>query len=243
MTVRYALYYAPRPGEELAAAARQWLGRNPETGHGRPLPCLPGIKAERFAEITAEPRRYGFHATLKAPISLVEESAERDLLEAVGGFAARQRGFTGPSLKLTELSSFLALVPASPCAELQELADQCVVKFDRFRRPPDDADLERRRSAGLSPRQEDLLQQWGYPYVLDQWRFHMTLTGRLADPAERATLLSILRDRFENLLDRPLPVADLCVFRQTAPNRPFSVLARFRLGGGRRVRAAVWPAS
>jgi putative phosphonate metabolism protein len=242
-TARYALYYAPRPEEGLAAAASQWLGWNPEPGRGRAVPLSSGIDPERLSELTAEPRRYGFHGTLKPPIALTDEASEGDFLAAVGRFAATQRPFNVPSIKLAELSSFLALVPAARSLELQDLADRCVIEFDEFRRPADETELARRRANGLSPRQEELLKRWGYPYVLEEWRFHLTLTGRIADAAERAAVMGILKQRFSGFVDRPIQVRDLCVFRQSAPDRPFSVLARFRLGGGRLVSTEVWRAS
>ena len=145
---------------------------------------------QRLAEIIAEPRLYGFHGTLKAPIALAEDVSEGDFLEAVGRFAATQRGFAVPALELGELSGFLALVPAERCVELQDLADRCVVEFDDFRRPADEAELARRRAPGLSPRQDELLVRWGYPYVLEEWRFHLTLTGRLPDAAERTAVMA-----------------------------------------------------
>ena len=242
-TARYALYYAPRPEEGLAATASQWLGWNPEPGRGRAVPLSSGIDPERLGEITAEPRRYGFHGTLKPPIELADEASEGDFLAAVGRFAATQRPFSVPSIKLAELSGFLALVPTARSPELQDLADRCVIEFDEFRRPADEAELARRRANGLSPRQEELLKRWGYPYVLEEWRFHLTLTGRIADDAERAVVMGLLKQRFGGFVDRPLQVRDLCVFRQSAPDRPFSVLARFRLGGGRLVSTEVWRAS
>jgi putative phosphonate metabolism protein len=240
---RYALYYAPRPGDALAVSAAQWLGRDPETGQTRPLRAVHGLSLERLAEITAEPRLYGFHGTLKAPIALADGLFEREFLEAVGRFAAGCRPFSVPSVELAELSGFLALVPARRCIELHELADQCVVEFDEFRRPADEAELAKRRAAELSPRQDELLMRWGYPYVLEQWRFHLTLTGRLPNPAERTLITNVLRQRFAGFLDRPLPIADLCVFRQPGPGRPFTVQARFRLGGGRRVSVETWRAA
>jgi len=240
---RYALYYAPRPEEGLAAAASQWLGWNPEPGRARPAPLSSGIDTQRLLEITAEPRRYGFHGTLKAPIALADEVSEGDFLAAVGRFAASQRALNVPSVKLTELSGFLALVPTVRSPELQDLADRCVIEFDEFRRPAEEDELARRRANGLSPRQEELLKRWGYPYVLEEWRFHLTLTGRIADEAERTAVMGILKQRFSGFVDRPLQVRDLCVFRQSAPDRPFSVLARFRLGGGRLVSTEVWRAS
>jgi putative phosphonate metabolism protein len=240
---RYALYYAPRPEEPLAIAASGWLGWNPDGGRGRTLPATAGLDPQRLAAITAEPRRYGFHGTLKPPMMLVDDVSEADLLAHVGRFATGLRAVTAPPLELTELSGFLALVPATRSPDLQDLADQCVVEFDEFRRPAGEEELARRRKAGLSPRQDELLMRWGYPYVLEEWRFHLTLTGRIAETAERNAVMNVLRQRFNGLLDRPLPVRDLCVFRQSAPDRPFSVLARFRLGGGRLVKAEVWRAS
>jgi putative phosphonate metabolism protein len=241
-TPRYALYYAPRPEEGLATTAGQWLGRSPETGSVRARHAVPGLSPERLAEITAEPRFYGFHGTLKPPMALADDASERDLVEAVGRFAAGQTAFAASSLNLVVLSGFFALAPQARCAELQDLADRCVVEFDEFRRPAEEHELARRRAAGLTPRQETLLTRWGYPYVLDEWRFHLTLTGRISDDGERAAVMAALQRHFAAVVERPLPVNDLCIFRQPAMDRPFTVLARFRLGGGRRVRTETWSA-
>ena len=243
MTERYAVYYAPRVGEGLATAASQWLGINSEGGRLRRQPLVSGVSPERLAEITADPRLYGFHGTLKAPIVLVDGATERDFVDAVGRFAVMMWPVTVPSMVLAEIGSFLALVPAERCAPLQDLAERCVVEFDEYRRPADEVELARRRASDLSPRQDALLLRWGYPYVLEEWRFHLTLSGRITDAAERAAILAILRKRFGGFVDGPLQVRDLCVFRQSAPGRPFTVLARFRLGGGRLVSTEVWRAS
>lgn len=235
--IRYAIYYAPRQEEALSAVANNWLGRT------RPRAPVFGVSHERLDEITADPRLYGFHGTLKAPIALGEEFTERDFLDAIGRFAASRRTVVVPSMTLAELGDFLALVPAKPCSDLQDLADACVIEFDEFRRPAGEDELARRRAAGLSPRQEDLLRRWGYPYVLEEWRFHLTLTGRIHDAAERGVVMQALRKRFSGFIDRPLQVRDLCVFRQAGPGRQFGPLARFRLGGGRLVPAEVWRAN
>ena len=236
---RYALYYAPRAEEPLAVAASRWLGRNADTGQVRDLVPVSGVSDERLSAIVADPRLYGFHGTLKPPIVLAEGATEPDLVEAAGTFAATEHPIDVPALVLAELHDFLALVPAERCPALQDFSDRCVVEFDEFRRPADEAELARRRAAGLTQRQEDLLLRWGYPYVLEQGRFHLTLTGQQKEPRERALLLDALRTRFMAFIDRPLAVRDLCVFRQPAPGRPFTVLARFRLGGGRRLATQV----
>lgn len=237
---RYALYYAPRAEEALAVAACRWLGRNPETGEARAISPVPGVSYERLLEVVADPCLYGFHGTLKPPMALVDGATERDLLDAVGRLAAAERPIEVPTMALAGLSDFLALVPSDCSSGLQDLADRCVVEFDEFRRPADAAELGRRRLAGLTQRQDELLVRWGYPYVLEQWRFHLTLTGRLRDESERRIIMDQLRRRFAAFVDRPLLVRDLCVFRQPAPGRPFIVLARFRLGGGRRLRTQAW---
>ncbi|HQS15727.1 DUF1045 domain-containing protein [Reyranella sp.] len=240
---RYALYYAPRAEEALAMAASRWLGRNAETGEARDLVPVSGVSHERLSAIVADPRLYGFHGTLKPPIALIDGATERDFVDAVGSFAATERQIDVPSLALAELQDFLALVPADRCAALQDFSDRCVVEFDEFRRPADDGELARRRAAGLTERQENLLLRWGYPYVLEQGRFHLTLTGRMPDARERGLIRDELRRRFVAFIDRPLAVRDLCVFRQPAPGRPFTLLARFRLGGGRRLATQVWRAA
>jgi putative phosphonate metabolism protein len=240
---RYALYYAPRPDEALAVVAGQWLGSAPDTSSGYRLALSSGLDPRRLAEITAEPRRYGFHGTLKPPMALIDEVSEVDFLSAVGRFAATQRTFNTPPLMLAELSDFLALVPTARSPELQDLADHCVIEFDEFRRPAGEEELARRRASGLSPRQDELLLRWGYPYVLEEWRFHLTLTGRLPDEAERSAVINILRQRLAYLVDRPLPVRDLCVFRQAAPDQGFTVLERFKLGVGRPLKVEVWRSS
>ncbi|MCC8431921.1 DUF1045 domain-containing protein [Reyranella aquatilis] len=240
---RYALYYAPRAEEALAIVASRWLGRSPDTGEARDIPPVGSIPRERLSELVADPRLYGFHGTLKPPMALADDVTERDLLDAVGAFAATERQIDVPLLALVELGDFLALVPAERCAVLQDLADRCVIEFDAFRRPAGVAELTRRRAAGLSARQDELLRRWGYPYVMEQGRFHLTLTGHVKDPGERATILAELQDRFAPFIDQPLAVRDLCVFRQPAPDRLFTVLARFRLGGGRRLTTQVWRAA
>jgi putative phosphonate metabolism protein len=243
VTERYAVYYAPRATEGLAVAAGQWLGISPEGGRLRRQPLVSGFSPERLADITTDPRVYGFHGTLKAPIALIDGVNEREFVDAVGRFAVTLRAVTVPSMVLAELGSFLAMVPAERCTELQDLADRCVVEFDEYRRPAGEAELARRRASVLTARQDALLLRWGYPYVLEEWRFHLTLSGRIEDAAERAAVMAILRKRFSGFVDRPLQVRDLCVFRQAAPGRPFTVLARFRLGGGRLVSTEVWRAS
>ena len=214
--MRYALYFAPAPGAPLARYAEWWFG----------APEVDGLPAGRWAEITAAPRRYGFHATLKPPFALAPGVVESDLLARLAAFAARRRTFTAPPLEVAELEGFLALRPLSADAALAELAADCVARFDDLRAPPEAAELARRRAAGLSPPQEALLERWGYPYVLDEFRFHMTLTERL-EAVERAAVRRALSKRFGDLSAAPLAIDAVSLFVEPEPGAAFQPAGRY----------------
>jgi putative phosphonate metabolism protein len=193
---RYAVYYTPQPGP-LAAFGASWLGWDMDTGQMVDHPDIDGLSMP-ISEITATPRKYGFHATLKPPFRLAEGFTETDLVEAVDILGSRTlHPVMGLSLELTPLGRFLALTAKGDMAQLNGLAAMCVETLDAFRAPPSDAELAKRRASGLSPRQELMLLEWGYPYVMDQFRFHMTLSGKLSkgDLAQtRAALEPVLKD-------------------------------------------------
>ncbi|MGQ3281168.1 MAG: DUF1045 domain-containing protein, partial [Shinella sp.] len=70
--MRYALYFTPSASDPLTLSAQRWLGRNAFTGATLAQLSVQGFDAATLAGLTADPRRYGFHATLKAPFSLAE---------------------------------------------------------------------------------------------------------------------------------------------------------------------------
>jgi putative phosphonate metabolism protein len=223
-TPRYALYAAPAADHPLWIAAASWLGRNPEADTawqpGRP----DWLAVERWQEITADPRLYGFHGTLKPPFALAADASPAALTDALKHFAASVELPPVP-LTVAALSGFLAVVPARPVPALTALADRCVEAFDRFRAPPDQAELARRRQSGLSATQEQHLLRWGYPYVFDQFRYHMTLTGRLREP-ERSQLQAWLAEHLAPTLAAPVPL-QLALFAQADRGQPFRLLHRF----------------
>lgn len=222
---RVAVYYAPRADDPLAAAGAAWLGRDAETNAPRPQPDLPEMVA-----ITAEPRGYAFHATLKPPMRL---AAGRDwfaLLEAAAALAARIAPFELPHLAVSDVHSFLALRETAPCPALQALADDCVRELDAFRAPPAEAELARRRRAGLTAEQDQMLARWGYPYVFESWFFHMTLTRRLSE-AEKVVYRPAAEDWFAGAARAPRVVGDICLFTQAGPGAPFTIAERIPLRG------------
>jgi hypothetical protein len=239
MTGRFAIYAAPgaAPGAASnaasadAAAARlrqqaeQWLGRS-VTGD----PVRPGVPhgwtREAVDAMTVSARRYGFHATLKAPFRLAAGRTPEELDAALARFAAGRERVLVPRLRVARLGSFFALIPGvdADAAELCALADEVVTAFDGFRAPPTEAELARRDPASLTPRQRELLKAWGYPYVLDEFRFHLTVTDRIPaarQPAVERTLTSW----FSASLGATVPVDALALFTEAEPGAPFRLQA------------------
>ena len=226
--VRYALYLVPRRDSALWEKACRWLGRNPETGAMSRQPEVPGYAAQRVRQLTHSPRHYGFHATLKAPFRLAHGVDERQLMEEVARLVDSLPALAMPALKVDRLSGFIALRPAGTAAELMALAGDCVTGLDVLRAPLEAGERTRRHAAGLTLRQTELLEQWGYPFVLDEYRFHMTLTERLND-ADAAPLMPWLQDWLGSALGAESSEADVAVFMQPHSGADFVLRRRFPL--------------
>ncbi|WP_241666769.1 DUF1045 domain-containing protein [Muricoccus nepalensis] len=222
---RVALYWAPAVDDPLHRLGSAWLGRDAETGAALAQPAIPGLD---LPALTADPRRYGLHATLKPPFHLTGGyAAMRADAEAL---AAELAPFDLPPLEVASLDGFLALREAAPCPALHAMADACVRRLDAHRRPPDMAEIIRRRPERLSPAGRENLRLWGYPGVFGEWRFHVTLTHRLT-PGQEALVRPVATDMLGEAASRPRRVAELCLFTQAAPGEPFLVAERLPLGG------------
>ena len=222
---RIALYYAPEAHDPLHQRASAWLGRDAASGAALPQKPVAGVD---IAEITADARGYGFHATLKPPFRL--QGDVQAALRTAQDFAVRTAPFALRPLTITDLDGFLALREAAPCPALQALADGCVTAVDPHRAPATEAEIARRKPERLSLRQREYLAAWGYPYVFAEWRFHMTLTRRLT-PAEKAIILPAVTEALGDTPGLMRSVSDICVFAQAAPGAPFTIIERLTLRG------------
>ena len=226
--IRYAVYHLAS-ARGLAAFSAAWLGWDAETGREPAPPDLPPLPLPRD-QIIAEPQRYGFHATVKAPFRLAPGTDVDTLDAALASLAATLAPVTLSGLSLTRIGHFLALTPDAPSPPLQDLAARCVKALDGFRAPLTPEDIARRRPERLTANQRALLDRWGYPYVMEEFRFHMTLTGRV--PAERREAVErVLLDHFADFHGRPLPIAGLALFREQSRGADFTVHSLFPLGG------------
>ena len=221
---RYAVYYAP-PRGEFASRAAQWLGRDAESGQTLPPPS--GCPAGDHAARVAEPCRYGFHATLKAPFRLVAGRSAGELHEALARLAEDLAPVRLEGLKLARIGSFLALVPESPSEALQQFAAAVVTGLEPFRASLTGAEMARRRPERLTERQRELLGLYGYPYVLEEFRFHMTLTGPLPE-AEAGSVTEFLSGYLAPVAPRPFLLGEICLFGEPEGG-PFRLLHRYPL--------------
>lgn len=222
---RVGVYYAPPPQDPLFSLSAAWLGRDPESGAAVPQPDIAGLQ-----EVTAEPRLYGFHATLKPPMRLRPGTGWDALVSAAVDLAGGIAPFALPSMAVADVHGFLALRETEPSPSLQALADLCVAWLDEFRAAPTEAELARRQRTGLSAGQDAMLRRWGYPYVFGTWFFHMTLTRRLS-AEENARYRSAAERHFASELAAPRWVSDICLFTQSEPGHPFLLAARLPLRG------------
>lgn len=224
---RHAIYFAPPRGSALAAFGAGWLGWDAERGARCEGAAVRGLPRPR-EELVETPRRYGFHATLKAPFRLAEGRTVDELDAAISGIAAGQAGFA-LRLALAAPGGFLALVPEEVPEALRVLERASVTGVDGFRAPAEPEETLRRRMAGLDAVEEENLRRWGYPYVLERFRFHMTLTGPL-EAGVRAAVREALEPVVAPILAAPVPVAEVCRFAEAADGC-FRLVRRFRLGG------------
>ena len=225
MTARHAIYFAPAQGSPWCTFGVRWLGRDECDDAALGQHRLARIGPAELDDITAQPRRYGFHATLKAPFRLVGGHTADDLMARMQSLAARLKPVALGPLHAVTLGDFVALVPAMPPDALAALAAACVIEIDDLRAPLSQADLARRRVEHLDAREQELLQRYGYPYVLERFRLHFTLSGPVAQPTAQRVMQAVADPVAQLNAAAPLVLDRLCLFVEPAPGQPFEPVA------------------
>ena len=217
---RYAIYYIP--DLPLFQIGSDWLGWNSQSGQETLL-------SADDRRITDRPRKYGFHATVKPPFLLASHSTQGELQDAFHAFCATSSPATGGTLKIARIGRFLAMTQDVQSNEVTELAASTVSHFDKFRAPLSDKDIEKRRQRRLTPQQDELLLRWGYPYVMQEFKFHMTLTGWLA-ANEIEAIEQRANTRFQEFIGQPLSIASLALLGEDRDSGHFHVVDKLSLG-------------
>jgi len=227
---RYAIYFVPAADSKLYRYGSSVLGYDCYRGAAVPFPDGFVDDAVNWNELTASPRRYGFHATLKAPFHLSPSATERQLVSALQSFAGLGHAIVrfAPTVRL--LDGFFAVVPLRAEPALDDFAATCTTLFDAYRAPMSPQERARRVALGLSQSQIENLDRYGYPYTLSEFRFHMTLTGTVP-PRRRKAILAILLNGLRRLrVEQAIAVDRLALVKQETPDAPFRILSETRLG-------------
>lgn len=230
MTERYAIFFAPDRDSDLWARAAAWIGRDAATGEILKQPIPQDIAANAFASQTASARKYGFHGTIKPPMRLAAGKDRSALLARADTFAKTYAPIDIGPAAVQDLDGFLAVMPTTQTTALVQFAANCVAHFEPCRAPLTSAERERRLTSRLTQRQTELLDQYGYPYVMDEFRFHMTLTDRL-DPAAQDAYKSAAIAWFADCLVAPVRLDRISIYHEAAPDAPFTRIADFELTG------------
>ena len=228
---RYAVYFVPAADSDLYRFGSAVLGYDCYLGKRVRRPREFEPNADRWRRATREPRRYGFHATLKAPFRLSASCTEAQLISALRSFAAlgRNSATVKPAVQL--LSGFVAVLAERPTPAVESLAADCTTIFDAFRAPMTAQERARRLASGLNPSQIANLDRWGYPYLFGDFRFHMTLTGTIP-PDRQHEALSTLRAVHRRMCEsRNLIIDRVALVRQDTAHSAFRVLSQALLRG------------
>jgi putative phosphonate metabolism protein len=223
---RYAIYWTPPPGP-LARFGAEWLGWDPASSAEVDV---PEFASPNLRQITARPRYYGLHATLKAPFRMATGQTEGGLRDALDRLAKGQPPVCLKALALARMGRFICLRPEGETAMLDALAAEVVRRLDPFRAPSTEAEIARRSRARPAPDADALMLRWGYPHVMERFRFHVTLTGPLKD-AETASVEAVLMHLLAPLLTRPFRIDALTLMGEDAQGR-FHAIGRAPLTGG-----------
>ena len=229
---RYAIYFVPAADSKLYRYGSAILAYDCYSGKAVDFLEVFGDGAVNWHELTEPPRRYGFHATMKAPFYLSPACNERQLVNALQNFAGLGHAVHSFAPTVRLLNGFFAVVPLKAAAALDALAASCTTIFDAYRAPMSPRERARRVALGLSQSQIQNLDRWGFPYVLSEFRFHMTLTGRVP-LRRRKAILGVLLGGFHRLhVESAIAVDRLALLKQATPDAPFRVVAESAIKAG-----------
>jgi hypothetical protein len=230
---RYAIYFVPPAETEFFRFGSAVLGYDCYTGGGIKRPAILDAEPEFWDRLTAEPRRYGFHATLKAPFDLAPSCREAQLVSALHSFAGLGHAIAALTPAVQMLSGFAAIVPAATSPAIDELATMCTTIFDAFRAPMAAQERARRVASGLNQSQIANLDRWGYPYLFADFRFHMTLTSQVGVDQRDHVLATLQKALRRTCKQRALAIERISLVRQNDENTQFRVIEQATLRAAR----------
>jgi hypothetical protein len=224
---RLALYYAPPVASAWWQAGCEWLGRDAQTGEAfdTPTPSALAALGVDAASVTKAPRRYGWHGTLVAPFRCAAGVTPIDVLSAAQHWSQHQKPFD-MTMKAEMMGRFVALRAAHAADDetLRSVAASALHALAPLRARSSVEEIERRITPAMCDRQVRLLREWDYPYVLDEFRFHMTVSDSLEHPEMRTAIATSWTDRIATL--GALPFSGAALFVEPESGAPFMLWQR-----------------
>lgn len=230
MPARYALSYVPEKGSLLADFGRTWLGRDIDSSEFYEQPSIEGVTPERLSELTHWRRSDGLHGILKPPFQINPSSSLDGFLDTARLFSKFLKPVEIPQLEVNVIGKFIALTPTISSRELVDLASECVRIFEGFRQPVM-IDMDRRyRKDKLTVYQNRMLKHWGYPYVMEEFRFFIPLTDRIEDDQERDACIDAITTLSKPAIRNPVRIQELTIMGQESRKDPMRIVERIPFG-------------
>ena len=182
---RVAIYFLPKKNSSLENFGKNLLGRDINKKKKISLTRRQKYFINRgftyFDELKdycEQPAKYGFHATLKAPFRLKRNVKTKNFYDVISHIAAQHSRFKIKGLKIVYSKKFTFITSRKPNKLLINLENDLVKHLDTFRAELNKTEIKKRIPDSLTFKQNKYLKEWGYPFVFDQFKFHMTLMNQ-----------------------------------------------------------------
>ena len=183
---RYAIYYAPPKESSLEEFGRYWFGWDPLNAklinNKQRINYLNGFGIKNLKNIDKNvliAKKYGFHGTLIPPFKLNKNYSTNLLFKKTEDIAKKFKKFKFYKFKLKKMNNFYAFVQNKKNNNINKLSNRLVRELFKFRSPLTKKEIDRRNPSKLSKLQLNILYKWGYPYLMSEFNFHMTLASEV----------------------------------------------------------------
>ena len=111
--------------------------------------------------------------------------------------------------------------------KLLHLAGDAVRIVNQLSAPLNPSEHARLRARILSTQEKQNIENWGYPYVFNQFRFRICLTSHITHRFEKEVIYSALNRYFSAACADPLMIDAICLFVENGPGAPLRFFRRF----------------
>ena len=183
---RYAIYYAPPKESSLEEFGRYWFGWDPLNAklinNKQRINYLNRFGIKNLKNIDKNvliAKKYGFHGTLIPPFKLNKNYSTNKLFKKTDEIAKKFKKFKFYKFKLKKINNFYAFVQNKKNSNINKISNRLVKELFKFRSPLTKKEIDKRNPSKLSKLQLNILHKWGYPYLMSEFKFHMTIASEV----------------------------------------------------------------